>query len=216
MTQLPSARSGEAAHPTATTFSVGQLHARTLLFAAVAGELQVSHPVAKHTSVHLHAACSACLRIATVISRTHAPPCKRHAPNADVPGVPGRSCATRRPKEKRTRRFARASSFHVFLTSFPKRSFKTAYFLLTAFFNRAPAANLATRAAGILISAPVAGLRPLRAARLATENVPNPTSATGSPLVSELVTLSMNASKVVSTDALVLPILLAMLSTSSA
>ena len=40
----------------------------------------------------------------------------------------------------------------------------------TAFFNKAPALNLGALEAAILISFPVAGLRPLRAARFATAN----------------------------------------------
>src|SRR5215210_5873967 len=88
------------------------------------------------------------------------------------------------------------------------------YFLLfTDFFNRAPAENLATFDAGIFISAPVAGLRPLRAARFEREKVPKPINATGSPLVNDAVTVSMNASKVVSTDVLVLPVFFAIAST---
>ena len=52
--------------------------------------------------------------------------------------------------------------------------YKTVVNYLTAFFNKAPALNLGALEAGILISLPVAGLRPLRAERLATENVPKP------------------------------------------
>ena len=44
----------------------------------------------------------------------------------------------------------------------------------TAFFNKAPALNLGALLAAILISLPVAGLRPLRAARFVTANVPKP------------------------------------------
>ena len=48
-------------------------------------------------------------------------------------------------------------------------------------FKSAPALNFATFLAAILISAPVCGLRPVRALRLLTENVPNPTKITLSP-----------------------------------
>ena len=46
--------------------------------------------------------------------------------------------------------------------------------LFTASLNALPAENFAVLAAGILISAPVAGLRPTRAARLPDLNVPKP------------------------------------------
>ena len=42
-----------------------------------------------------------------------------------------------------------------------------------------------TRAAGILITFPVRGFRPLRAARLATAKVPKPTSVTRRPRLRE-------------------------------
>jgi hypothetical protein len=43
---------------------------------------------------------------------------------------------------------------------------------LTAVLNDAPAVNFGVVLALILIACPVAGLRPLRAARLLTENLP--------------------------------------------
>jgi putative acetyltransferase len=46
---------------------------------------------------------------------------------------------------------------------------------------------LGTFAALILIDAPVRGLRPLRAARLVTENVPNPTSVTEPPFFNDVL-----------------------------
>ena len=52
---------------------------------------------------------------------------------------------------------------------------------LTASANSAPALNLATFLAGILIAFLVAGLIPVRAALLATEKVPKPTKLTLSP-----------------------------------
>ena len=52
---------------------------------------------------------------------------------------------------------------------------------LTALFNLLPALNFGTLAALIFIVAPVLGLRPARAARLVTLNVPNPTKETGLP-----------------------------------
>src|ERR1700704_111921 len=61
---------------------------------------------------------------------------------------------------------------------------------LTAFFNSAPALNLATRRAAILIVAPVCGFRPLRALRCEVEKVPKPIRATRSPFFSALVMLS--------------------------
>jgi len=47
--------------------------------------------------------------------------------------------------------------------------------------NSLPALNLATFFALILITAPVCGLRPFRAALFETEKVPNPTSVTLPP-----------------------------------
>jgi hypothetical protein len=51
----------------------------------------------------------------------------------------------------------------------------------TASLNALPALNLTVFAAGIWISAPVAGLRPTRAARAPVENEPKPISCTVSP-----------------------------------
>lgn len=52
---------------------------------------------------------------------------------------------------------------------------------LTASFRALPATNFGALLALIVICSPVDGLRPVRSARLATENVPNPTSCTDSP-----------------------------------
>src|SRR5687767_10711329 len=56
-----------------------------------------------------------------------------------------------------------------------------------------PALNLGVLLAGMKISRPVWGLRPLRAARDITVNVPNPTSVTLSPLLNASWTLSTSA-----------------------
>src|SRR5881397_3485512 len=61
---------------------------------------------------------------------------------------------------------------------------------LTAFLSSAPAENLATFRAAILIVAPVCGLRPLRAFLCETENVPKPINATRSPFFRAEVMLS--------------------------
>ena len=53
-----------------------------------------------------------------------------------------------------------------------------------------PGRNLGTLAALILIAAPVRGLRPVRAARLLTAKVPNPTNETVSPFLSVFLTAS--------------------------
>ena len=67
--------------------------------------------------------------------------------------------------------------------------------LLTASLNALPAENLAVFAAGILISAPVAGLRPSLAALLPDLKVPKPISCTTPPLVTALIILSMTELK---------------------
>src|ERR1700722_6988996 len=69
--------------------------------------------------------------------------------------------------------------------------------LLTTFFSSFPGVNLATLRAAILMVAPVWGLRPLRALRCETENVPNPIKATRSPFLRAAVTLSTVVSVVV-------------------
>src|SRR5580704_14776566 len=61
--------------------------------------------------------------------------------------------------------------------------------------NSLPALNLATFLALILMTAPVSGFRPLRAALLDTEKVPNPTSVTFPPPFKVLVTASTKESR---------------------
>src|ERR1043165_4979134 len=87
---------------------------------------------------------------------------------------------------------------------------------LTAFFRSAPAVNLATRRAAILMVAPVCGLRPLRAFRDETENVPKPISATRSPFFNAAVMLSTAVSIAVPAWDLLMPAPPAILSIKSA
>src|SRR5205807_9834987 len=68
---------------------------------------------------------------------------------------------------------------------------------LTAFLSAAPGVNFATLRAAILMTAPVWGLRPLRAFLWETENVPKPTKATRSPFFRAPVTLSTRVSMAV-------------------
>src|SRR5436853_4775740 len=90
------------------------------------------------------------------------------------------------------------------LPSICRRAFeKKAKTYFTFFASSVPARNFATFLAGILISVPVCGLRPVRAARLVTVNVPNPTNATRSPFLSALVVELMNASSARDAAALV-------------
>src|SRR5690606_27731646 len=65
---------------------------------------------------------------------------------------------------------------------------------LTASLRALPALNPGILEAAIWISAPVCGLRPVRAARSLTENVPKPTSTTDSPFFNAPVMLSTTAS----------------------
>src|SRR5436305_3837930 len=87
---------------------------------------------------------------------------------------------------------------------------------LTAFFKSAPAVNLATRRAAILIVAPVCGLRPLRAFRCEIENVPKPISATRSPFFNAPVMLSTVVSIAPAACVLLMPQPAAMRSIKSA
>jgi hypothetical protein len=90
------------------------------------------------------------------------------------------------------------------LPSIGERAFeKESVIYFTFFASSVPARNFATFLAGILISVPVCGLRPVRAARLVTVNVPNPTNATRSPFLSALVAELMNASSARDAAALV-------------
>ncbi|EGV07190.1 hypothetical protein HMPREF9952_2334 [Haemophilus pittmaniae HK 85] len=66
---------------------------------------------------------------------------------------------------------------------------------LIASFNALPETNAGTLDAAILISAPVCGLRPVRAARWFTLNVPKPINCTGSPFLRLAVIASKVASK---------------------
>jgi len=69
------------------------------------------------------------------------------------------------------------------------------FFLFTASLNDLPAENFTVVAAAILISSPVCGLRPVRAARLPVEKEPKPTSCTVSPLVTALMMFSTTESR---------------------
>src|SRR5450432_1753214 len=82
--------------------------------------------------------------------------------------------------------------------------------------NSFPALNFATFLALILITAPVCGLRPLRAALLLTEKVPKPTSVTLPPPFKVLVTASTKESKEALACVLVTPASSAILAISSA
>src|SRR3977135_1328213 len=79
-----------------------------------------------------------------------------------------------------------------------------------------PALNLATLRALILITAPVWGLRPLRAALLLTEKVPKPTRVTLPPPFKVLVTASTKESNEALACVLVTPASSAILAISSA
>ncbi len=74
---------------------------------------------------------------------------------------------------------------------------------LTESDNSLPALNLTTFLAAILISLPVCGLRPVRAARLETAKEPNPTRATLSPFFRALEVAPTNASRALLASALV-------------
>src|SRR5438067_2248720 len=65
------------------------------------------------------------------------------------------------------------------------------FFGLTAAFRVAPAAKRGVFDAAILITSPVAGLRPLRAARLVIEKVPKPVIPTVSPFLRRSVMMVM-------------------------
>src|SRR5262245_41659204 len=87
---------------------------------------------------------------------------------------------------------------------------------LTASRKPFPALNLGVLLAGMKISRPVWGLRPLRAARDMTENVPKPTSVTLSPLLKASWTLSTSAFRAFSASRLVISASLAIRVTKSA
>ena len=95
-----------------------------------------------------------------------------------------------------------------------------AYFFLaflpaTAVLKVAPAVKRGTVEAAILMAAPVAGLRPVRAARLEDLKVPKPTRVTVSPLATALTIVSIVAFRARSASALVSSEDLAMASISS-
>jgi hypothetical protein len=87
---------------------------------------------------------------------------------------------------------------------------------LTASRKLFPALNFGVLLAGMKISRPVWGLRPFRAARDITENVPNPTSVTLSPLLKASWTLSTSAFNAFSASRLVISASLEMRVTKSA
>src|SRR5271154_978987 len=76
-------------------------------------------------------------------------------------------------------------------------------FLLRLAFRAAPGLKRAFLEAAILISLPVAGLRPFPAARSRTEKVPNPTSRTSSPFLNVLIMPSSRASSAAAAETLV-------------
>lgn len=86
---------------------------------------------------------------------------------------------------------------------------------LIAFFSEAPAVNFGTREAAIWIRSPVAGLRPSRALRLATLNLPKPEKETSLPRRSVLSTVSKNASTASAASRLLSPARSATWSTNS-
>jgi hypothetical protein len=68
-------------------------------------------------------------------------------------------------------------------------------------FNKLPALNFATRVAGILISFPVWGFRPVRALLFITEKVPNPVKVSLSPFFNAFITELAHALMAFSADA---------------
>src|SRR3954471_23615646 len=90
-----------------------------------------------------------------------------------------------------------------------------ARFQFSASFSALPGRNLGTLAALILIASPVRGFRPLRAARLPTANVPNPTSDTDPPFFSVVFTAPIIDSSARVAAALEMSACLAMCSISS-
>ena len=72
-------------------------------------------------------------------------------------------------------------------------------------FSALPAVNRTTRRFGILIAAPVCGLRAVRALRCAVLNVPNPTNVIDSPFFSDFVMPSKNESTAAAALVFVMP-----------
>ena len=79
----------------------------------------------------------------------------------------------------------------------------------------APALNFATFFALILMAAPVCGLRPVRAALLETEKVPNPTRVTLSPFFNVFAMVSVKESSAAVACFLLIPASSAILSINS-
>src|SRR5512143_1300787 len=82
--------------------------------------------------------------------------------------------------------------------------FLAAFLPATAVLKPAPAVKRGTVDAEILISAPVCGLRPVRAARLDDLKVPKPTRVTESPFATALTTASRIASRALPAAALLM------------
>jgi hypothetical protein len=78
-----------------------------------------------------------------------------------------------------------------------------------------PATNFTVFAAAIWILAPVAGLRPTRAAWAPVENDPKPISRTVPPFVTEVIMAPMNASIASPVAALLSPLVAATASEAS-
>src|SRR6185369_5256547 len=87
---------------------------------------------------------------------------------------------------------------------------------LTAFLRPDPAVKRGTRLAAMVIVSPVRGLRPSRAPRLATWNLPKPVKLTSSPALSESSIELMTASTALPASFLLRPLFAATLSTNSA
>src|SRR4051812_22724662 len=82
---------------------------------------------------------------------------------------------------------------------------------LTAFLSALPAVKRATRRFGILMAAPVCGLRAVRALRFDVLNVPKPTNDTVSPFLSDLVMPSISEWTAAAALTLLIPVSLAIL-----
>src|SRR5574341_1202874 len=82
--------------------------------------------------------------------------------------------------------------------------------------NVLPAEKRGTLVAAILMASPVRGLRPMRALRLDTAKVPNPTRETRWPFLSAPVTPVTKALSAFPADVLVIPAEFAILSINSA
>ena len=90
---------------------------------------------------------------------------------------------------------------------------RRAYF--TACLRALPALKRGTRRLGMLMVAPVCGLRAFRALRFEILNVPNPTNDTASPFFSYLVIPSMSEATAAAALLLVMPVSLAIFETIS-